>query len=1697
MSIAKVSNAISQDFPLIQSYIEYYAKVNPDSIALASEEETLTYFELNKSANNLANYLISQGIGPEKTVGIFLNPSINLVIAVIAVLKAGGVYVPIAPTLPKKRAEYILKDSKAKILLTDFNLKSKFSFDSVISVAVDNNSSNEILTNPKYSANESNAAFIIYTSGSTGKPKGVVIEHRNLSYYIKWYIKNIFQKMQVDLPLTSSMSFAAAVTQFYSSLVLGRTLHILNPDLLRQPDDLFEWYNINHDFGLYCVPTLWEELINYAEINNKSKKLKSPKCVFLSGEAVSNSLVKRTYNLFPNIQLWNLYGPTEATANISAGLLSNDKEVDLGEVIEGSKLFILNDNLEKIGINETGEIYIAGDGIARGYLNLPRLTGQYFFNHQFNDGQTLRLYKTGDLAKYDENNKIIFLGRKDSQIKINGYRIELSEIENILLQHYAIRQTVVIKKSQGTNNQLIAYIVVDKSKSIIINDVRDYLKEQLPDYMMPNVIVFLDSFPKLKNGKINRKKLPQPGIQRPDLRYSYVPPGNDLEKELVAIWEDVLGYAGLGINDNFFDLGGNSLKIISIIYRINGKFNVKIPFRYFFKYQTPYKLAKILKNEEIQDRTINLEIKKAISPSYSYPLSVNQESLWFIMQSIPNKSLYNILLSIEMKGEFNLSYLQLSLEDLTKKHKQLNAVFNNIDGELVCRIKENNYIGIEFFDLSNIVSNEQIKSSIEDIQNSELQYIFDLETGPLYKFKVIKVNKNRHILLVLIHHIIFDGWSVNVFVKELSDLYSTLLNNSEENIQDLDIQFTDYAHWQKENIDSSYYARMLKYWQEKLKNSNFVLDFPADFARQKNQTFNGNYKKVFINKDVQEKIWKFNKKNNLTPFMTFLSLFKLLLFKYTKQNDILVGCPVANRNHKEVENLIGYFVNTIIIRTNLSDELTFNDLLSEIKETTIESLDNQAYPFAKLVENLNIERSASISPVFQVMFAYHDAFLDTQAKDNISFSVREIHNPAAKFDLVLELEDIGSGLELRLTYNSDLFKESTINRLLSQYQHLLSSVIKNTTKQLSEYSLIDEKLILAKYQELNKTQADYSRNKGIHQLFEEQAVKTPNSIALIFEDKKISYNELNTQANKLARYILTKNVNRKSPIGVQMETSEKVIISLLAILKIGSPYIPLDPYYPKDRNKYIIEHSGVELIITDDNYCDTLSNLDITILNIDKQEESTSSFSDNNISLDDFSSNDLAYIIYTSGSTGNPKGVMVSHQPVCNYLQWMQRTFPMNEVDKILNRTSINFDISVWEIFLPIICGAKLVLARKDILQAPESLYELIKNEGITNLQFVPSSLKIFLDSGLLSSCKSIKRIFSGGEKLSIKLQNQVSSEFDGELINFYGPTEATIYATYWECQRDSKLSYVPIGKPISNAEVYVLDDNLKALPQGIVGELYIGGEVLAKGYYDSPELTEKSFIQSPFEQHKTLYKTGDLVKLSDDGNIEFLGRVDNQVKVRGYRIELEEIEYYLISHHKIKQAVVIIREDIDSDVRIVAYLIPQNSNLPNENELRSYLKEKLPSYMIPSFFISIDSIPFLANGKLNINALPSIKSITIGKTRNNYNNKYEEMIAEIWKVVLGTDNFKPDDNFYEVGGHSLLMVKVQNLIQEKLNLKVSVVDLFQYPNIQSLANYFIEKYKTKGHLNSDIMKRVAMRKKVLTPKIKKIIEKYNHDKSK
>lgn len=1670
----------------VHRIFESRAEQVPAKTAVEFEDSRLSYLELNQKANFWARQLIKKGLRPTNKVAICLDPGTELVTAILAILKAGGVYIPISPSYPVHRINYLLNDSQASFLLTHSNLLSKIEESPAKKIILDdifNPDSGETADNLEYSPEPEQTAYILYTSGSSGNPKGVIISHKNLAYYLDWHCRDFREDIgQVDLPLTASMCFAAGVTQFYTPLLLGRTLHILPENTVRQPERLFSWYDKHAEYGLYCVPTLWDELLIYAENQQKAGiDVKSPKCVLLSGEAASERLVDRSFKIFPEIGLWNLYGPTETVANGSAGKLNRGQPITLGKPLAGTKIYLINEDLQQVAAGVEGEICICGDGVAAGYLNLPELTRERFLADPFAP-EKKRLFRTGDLAKYNERGELVYIGRKDFQVKIRGFRIECGEIEKALLEHEGIRQTLVIARdTEATEKQLVAYIRFNFSRYATVNEIRAFLTERLPDYMIPTAFVVLEVFPQLANGKPDRTKLPPPGNARPDLGYAFVRPENQREKQIVQIWEQALGLEEIGINDNFFDLGGNSLKIAAAISRMREMFSIDISFRHFFTYPTPAELAAAFK----EFGQINKSDIEKISPQTSYACTVNQQSLWLMAQTTPDLNAYNMQFSMRFEGVLDFDILIKSLGEILHRHDALRSVFNVKDDVPILEIAEFTAPMIEVVDLQHQGEKEARRLAAEDFKRP-----FNLNKDALCRFKLYRLDDDKNLLYITVHHTIFDGRSINIFTRELIENYRTFKSGRHPQTAVSDVQYQDYAVWQKRQLSGENYSRLLEFWKENLKDSPTVLDFPTDFIRPSMQTFNGDNQKIRLDGNLKEKLADFCQREQVTPFMTLLSVFYVLLYRYSGQEDIVVGCPLANRNHSSLETLIGYFANVVALRGKLAPEQSFREFLDSVRQNCYQTFEHGSLPFAKLVEMLQPEKNLSYTPIFQAMFAYHEQLFGGKIDNQFSLQTHEEANQSAKFDLVMDIQELADGSEIKLTYNTDLYEAETIERFLEQFRTLLSDVVAAPEKRITKHALISEKGRQKLLFEWNATAFDNEREVGLHRLFEEQAAKTPENIALICGNERLSYDALNRRANQLAQYLIVAEAGNL--VGVYMERSAEMVVALLAILKSGAAYLPLDPFYPKERIGYIIEDSGVSIILTRQKSAEQLSALPSTlIINLDAEYENLVRYSDENPSAETFGADSLMYLMYTSGSTGEPKGVMLPHVGPCNYVLWMRERFPLSAEDKILSKTSINFDISVWEIFLPLISGAQLVVGTDEDLQASENLTALIREEKITDVQFVPSALKALIDSGLLPTCKSLKRIFSGGESLPIKLQQEVFKEFSGELHNLYGPTEASIYVCHHVCRPNKRFRSVPIGRPIHNSKIYILDAKMNPSPIGITGDLYIGGEILAKGYLNKPEVTDEKFVTDPFADtpNAKMFKTGDLARYLSNGEIEFRGRADSQVKVRGYRVELGEIEHRLNGHPNIQHAITIIREDTEGDVRVVAYLLYRDKKGPGDVELRDYLKQKLPDYMIPSNFVELDSIPLLPNKKINIKALPKpeFKKNLDSDLERIYGGNYEKTLAQIWEEVLETEKFGPSDNFFDVGGHSLLIVKLRSLIKDRLGIETSNIELFQYANIRSLANHLADKEKSVSRVASDMARRSALGNGRFKPRVKQL----------
>jgi amino acid adenylation domain-containing protein len=1061
--------------------------------------------------------------------------------------------------------------------------------------------------------------------------------------------------------------------------------------------------------------------------------------------------------------------------------------------------------------------------------------------------------------------------------------------------------------------------------------------------------------------------------------------------------------------------------------------------------------------EDLLERINALSTEKRALLASRNPLSFAQERLWFLHQLDRDSAAYNIPAALRLAGKLDVAALVSSLNEIIKRHENLRTSFATIDGYPIQIVLPSLTLSMPVVELSELPI-EAREQEVRRLAQAEAKRPFALAQGPLLRATLIVFDYQDHVTLFTMHHIISDAWSTGVLVRELTSLYSAFVTGSRLELPELPIQYADYAQWQREWFEDQAYQSQIDYWRIQLAESDYELELPTDRARPKIQTFNGARQSLMMSKQLLEKIKAVSRKEGVTLFMTLLAAFQTLLYRYSGQEQISVGTPIANRNRLEVEGLIGFFINTLVLRTSLSGDPTFGELLKRVKQVALGAYSHQDVPFEKLVEELQPERSLSHSPLFQVMFDLQN--VPTQALEfpGLSLSFLEATTETEQFDLSLSMLDTGEGLRASLGYNTDLFDRATIARMLNHYETLMNAMASSPDSNISEMPLMSDSERNQIVVEWNETRSERQPNKCLHELFESQAARTPDAVAVVYDQHSLTYSELNRRANQLARYLAEKGVERESRVGIFIERSLDMVVALLGCMKAGAGYVPLDPSYPRKRLAFYLKDSRLDVVLTQRQFAEAIrTEHDVQLVCLDADWEIISEQSDENFDSGVTPEN-LICVIYTSGSSGKPKGVMLAHRGVCNRLLWEQARNPLTEADAILQTSSLNFDISIWEVFTALLAGGRVVLARSVGYQEGAYLIDVIAREQISIISCVPSMLQVLISHERIRACASLKRALCGGEAMPVELQDEFFSKSRADLHNSYGPTEGSIDATFWACKRDDNHRTIPIGKPIANMRVYILDANSQPVPVGIPGELHISGTGVARGYLDLPDLTADRFIPDPLgcEAGARLYKTGDKARFLPEGDIEFLGRFDEQVKLRGFRIELREIENVLLKHETIREAVVVIREDEPGDRRLAAYMVSANRERINTSEIRSYLREELPEYMVPSYFLQLEALPCTPNGKINRRALPAP-----GRSRPELDYEFvsaetpvEELIANIWADALKLDRVGMHDNFFDLGGHSLLAVRVHDRLCKELKIEIPLLRLFEYSTVHTLAQF-------------------------------------------
>jgi len=1036
--------------------------------------------------------------------------------------------------------------------------------------------------------------------------------------------------------------------------------------------------------------------------------------------------------------------------------------------------------------------------------------------------------------------------------------------------------------------------------------------------------------------------------------------------------------------------------------------------------------------------------------------SFTQQRLWFMSQLVPDDPSYNISTNVLLKGELDVEVLTRGFNEIVRRHEALRTNFLKENGQPVLAVREHLALDVELIDLTHLVEPER-SEEVTRLFRAEARKPFLLDTDPLIRTTLLKLAEDEHVLLLTIHHIVSDGWSMGVFLQELGVLYDAFRQGKPSPLPELSIQYADFAHWQMETLQGDVLEGHLSFWKDLLHGNLPVLQLPTDRPRPKIRSGKGRLQKFDIPSDLIDVLTEIGARGEATLYQVLLTAFNVMLYRYTGQEDVLVGAPIANRNRSEVEGLIGFLANTVVFRSDLSGEPTFRDLLTRVRNMARGVYANQDLPFVKLVEAVQPDRSMANTPLFQVFFVLQNAPMPAMELPGLKLSLMEMESATAKFDISLYIMEEGDGTIGMFEYSTDLFDPSSIDRMIEHFLNLLQSIVQNPDLAISELPMLSEteetRLLNEWSQGGTLAGTEGLPDVRIHELFEEQAARTPDRTALVFEGQSLTYGELNRRANALAHLLQQKGIGAESVVALCLDRSPEMVVALLGVLKSGGAYLPLDPKAPSERQRFVLEETESRVLLTQAHVLEELSSVaaGLEVIALDQADFSGISV-ENPVS--NATADSLAYVIYTSGSTGKPKGVLVPHRGVSNRLLWGQEHLQLTEEDAVLQKTPYTFDVSVWEFLWPLMTGARLVLAKPEGHQDPSYLVDLIASEGITVAHFVPSMLALFLEEKELERVTSLRRVICSGEALSYELQERFFSRIGASLHNFYGPTETSIEVTYWDCQPESELRTVPIGYPVANVEAYVLDAHLRPVPTGVPGELYIGGVSVTRGYLKRPELTEEVFVAHPFRAGERLYKTGDLVRVLADGAIEYLGRLDHQVKIRGFRIELGEIEAALLADSSIREAVVLAREDVPGDKRLVAYLVSAGEEAPTVTELRSRLKETLPEYMVPSSYLFLDKMPLTSSGKADRKALPAPDALRpqLAAEYVEPRNELETTVVGMWKELLGVERVGVLDNFFDLGGHSLKATQLVAQVNDAFRVEVKLAKLFEEPTVAGLA---------------------------------------------
>ncbi len=1676
-------NETASDYPsnrTIPDLFEEQVEKTPDHIAVVFKDRTLTYKELNERANALARLLLEEHhVQPEAFVGVLMDRSEWVPAVLLAILKAGAAYMPIDPAYPRQRVEFILNDSSCRLVISDESHGADLSDFTGVEMIEATAAGVGPASNPGRRGDGGCLAYVIYTSGSTGRPKGSLIEHRSVA---RLALNTNYTPLDESVRIlqTGSLAFDASTFEIWGALLNGGSL-CLPPELAML--DAREIGRMIRRFGvttMFLTTSLFNRLVE-----EDVSVFQGLDHLLMGGERVSPRHVNMTIRAHPNLTFKHVYGPTESTTFTTCFHVESEFEsnIPIGAPISNTTVYVLSPNNQPAPIGTPGEICIGGDGLARGYLNRSELTEEKFVENPLEPGK--RMYRTGDIGRFWQDGNIEFLGRIDDQVKIRGFRVELEEIEIRLLAHDAVKEAVLVARDfqDAGNKEIAAYMT--GNEPLNANILREWLKESLPDYMIPSCFIQMEEMPLNLNGKLDINALPDPAEAGMSTGREYMAPRDAVEIKLADIWRKVLHVSDIGILDNFFEIGGHSLRATRVISMIHKEMNAEISLRDFFTHSTIQEQA-----EKIRARAPSVFSPIAPAPDAAHhPLSHAQRRLWVLDKFEGGGAAYNVPAALALKGEPNPELLERVFEELIRRHESLRTVFISVAGEPAQKI----------LDFTTLFSDRRIVTRLDltgepdpgkrarELAEEDAKRPFDLERGPLTRVTLLKLENgnstmeirypgpgdsggnqpvSKYVMLFNMHHIVSDGWSMTVLIREFRELYkyfNSRMSNSGSRrphpLPPLRIQYKDYAAWQNRLLSEESASIHRDYWHETFSGEIPVLDLPLDFSRPAVRTFNGDAIDFSVSPGDSRRLKARGARWDASLFMTLLAVVKLLLHRYTGQEDIIVGAPIAGRRHVDLENQIGFYLNTLPLRDRVDGDRVFDDLLQRVKQTTMNAYDHQLHPFDSLVEELDLHRDLGRSPLFDVMVV-----LQNNEEEALSLEGLDIHSfdsgrHISKFDLTFTFWEDGDAVKGSIYFNTDLFRKDRIERMAAHFLELVKSILTHPEQPVGRLDILPERERRLLLYEFNDAVVGYPMEKSIMELFEEQVEKTPGETAVVFGEREITYRRLNREANRLARHLQVHGAGPETVVGIHLPRSPEMLIAVYSVFKAGAAWLPLDPNHPPERLTYMIEDARTPLVLSRGPLQGFTLPESVRIIDLEETRPLLSRLSGEN-PVATAPPGRLAYVLYTSGSTGKPKGVAVEHDQLLNYtLAVMDRLKPPTGASFAMVQP-LTVDSCITTIFPPLLTGGPLHIISRENSLDPVFMEDYFTRYRIDCLKIAPSHLAaLHAASPRPGRIMPRARLVVGGEASSMEWMRELLAMANGcRIFNHYGPTETTVGVL--ACRVDKEIDFenhvtVPVGRPLANTRAWLLDSHLRPTPIGVPGELYIGGDNVARGYMNRPELTGEAFIPDRFggAPGKRLYKTGDLARFLPDGNIEFLGRMDDQVKISGFRIEPGEIESALLDHPAVRTALVTTGKEESGVAFLAAYIVLHRDQTVSKEEIRSFLKTKLPDPMLPSALVVLHEMPLTPHGKIDRNALPDPESARMER-ETDYEpprDETEAAIAEAWAVVLGAKNIGVHDNYFALGGDSIKAIQVIYLLNQK-ELTLDMRDLFQYPVIRDLA---------------------------------------------